>query len=118
MLALACGLGVIGLGLVAIARAWSSKGTLIVVDRHHMRIQTLRRVVEVHLDQVEYVTTVKKHGVRSLAVGDADGRIHRPILHPDGHAWDVVADRLNELLAEHRTRRRSSHGDEPDAPGA
>lgn len=102
MFALACGIGVTGLGMRVLVRACASKGVLLVVDRRRMRIETLRGTVDLDLDHVEFVTTVKRHHVRSLAVGDVDGNVHHPILRPAGEDWGSVADRLDEILSGRR----------------
>lgn len=67
-----------------------------------MLIQTFDGEVDVHLDEIEYITPLRRHGVPVLDVGDARGRVHRPILQPDGEDWSAVSIRLNEMLAEHR----------------
>lgn len=107
VIALMSGVGVLGLALVVLVRACVGKGDLVVIDRGRIRVNTIRGIVDLDLDRVEYITTTRTHGVRSLAVGDADGNIHHPILRPEGGDWDAVAVRLDRLLREHRSERRT-----------
>lgn len=102
LLAFGSGIVVFGLGVLLAVRARSGKTGLVVMDQGRMWVNTLRGVVEIDLDRVEYITTIKSHGVRSLAVGDADGNTHHPILRPENSDWDEVATRLNEKLRAHR----------------
>lgn len=109
VVALVAGFVILGLTTKSFARSWVSRDKpVIVVRSDRMLIQTFDGEVDVHLDEIEYITPLRRHGVPALDVGDTHGRVHRPILQPDGEDWSAVSIRLSEMLAEHR---RAGHLD-------